>query len=316
MQSSTSLRLRLSLWVRTLIALVVVATFTLALTLVVSLLGGFIVTLYLSELITAVASSSSQAVSAVGVGVVFLFGGVVAVWATVGGARRELGRLREQLVDESELAVEQQPALAETVEQLAHQVDIPSPTLRITDTDRPESFALGSGGDAVIVVSAGLLATLSDDEVTAVAAHEISHLANADNRIMGLVLTPVLMADNQVIDDLDGNPISYVHNVVFRILKLYGQLGVAVLSRGREWHADAGAVALTGSPAALAAALSKLTEQRETPTTDLRQWEQSAGALDILPPADQYQATGPFRTHPSTDARIKRLRQQVVDAEQ
>ena len=135
----------------------------------------------------------------------------------------------------------------------------------------------------------------------------------------GFVVTLLLahlMAENKVIDDLDGNPISYLHNIVFRSLKLYGQLGVAVLSRGREWHADAGAVALTGSPAALAGALTKLSEQRETPTTDLRQWEQSTGALDILPPADQKQATGPFRTHPSTDARIERLRQQVVDAEQ
>jgi heat shock protein HtpX len=236
------------------------------------------------------------------------------IWSTVATARRELGRLREQLLAGSEPAAETHPALVDTTSRLALQADVPSPTIRITDSDRPESFTLGYGTDAVIVVSTGLLATLSEAEVTAVLAHEISHLANADSRIMGVVLVPVLGAE-ELMDDNPQKPGEYVTTIVLGLLKLYGQFGVAILSRGREWHADAGAVALTGSPAALASALSTLSEQRERPTTDLRKWERSAGALDILPPVDRTHATGPFRTHPSTEKRSERLRQQVADAE-
>jgi len=238
---------------------------------------------------------------------------ILSVWWYVRTARREVGQLRDQLVADSEPAAETRPALAEAISRLAQQVGVPSPTLRITDVDHPESFTVGHGSEAVIVVSTGLCEALSTAELTAVLAHEVSHLANADSRIMDAVLVPVLMADELIEEPRDLG--DKLWNVWFRLLKRYGQFGVAILSRGREWSADAGAVALTGSPAALASALATLSETRQTPSTDLRNWEQSVGALDILPPADREQATGPFRTHPSTEKRIDRLRQQVVAAE-
>lgn len=245
---------------------------------------------------------------------VLCLGVLFAIWSNVSTARRKLGGLREQLLDGSEPAAETRPVLAETASRLAQQVGVPVPTLRITDTDRPESFTIGHGSEAVIVISTGLIERLTDEEVTAVVAHEVSHLANADSRIMGAVLVPVLVT-NDMIDDEPRKLRDAFSNLWFRLLKLYGQFGVAILSRGREWHADAGATALTGSPAALASALGKLSEKRERPTTDLREWEQSVGALDILPPSDREHATGPFRTHPSTEKRIERLRQQVAEAE-
>jgi heat shock protein HtpX len=205
------------------------------------------------------------------------------------------------------------PELVDTTERIELQADVPSPALRITESGRPESFALGGGADAVIVVSTGLCAVLSDDELTAVLAHEVSHLANADSRIMGAVLVPVLIADEPFDPDSDDDDERV--DTGYKRLKRYGQFGVAILSRGREWYADGGAVALTGSPAALASALERLDSERQKPTTDLRDWEASITALDILPPSDWEHATGPFRTHPSTEKRIERLQRQVVDAE-
>lgn len=266
-----------------------------------------------SVVLTRVVSSAIGA-TLVGVAFALVVGAITAVWATIGAAHREVGRLREQLLADSDLAAESHPALVETTNRLALQADVPSPTLRISDSERPESFTLGTGADAVIVVSTGLLAVLSESEVTAVVAHEVSHLANADSRIMDTVLVPVLMADD-LIDDNPRDPGDEFWNLWLRLLKRYGQFGVAILSRGREWSADAGAAALTGSPATLASALATLSETRQTPATDLREWEQSTTALDILPPADREQATGPFRTHPSTAARIERLQRQVADAE-
>ena len=37
--------------------------------------------------------------------------------------------------------------------------------------------------------------------------------------------------------------------------------------------------------------------------------------LDVLPPAHEEVVIGPFRTHPSTDARVERLRSVVESAE-
>ena len=386
--STGSLRLRVSLLVRTLVALGILGTFTLAVMLVVTVIGGllglvllglvgrvaeflvvaprlsafvpvspavlavgsFVATILvgwagLSSLAdrvsqqfpwappmllfvwlgclyslvvetTAVLHRLFSSLELLGSGVVVMLclGAVLAIRSTVAAARREITGLRDQLLDESEPAAESYPRLDKTIRRLVQQADVPAPTLRITDTARPESFTLGHGSAAVIVVSTGLLEILSDEEATAVLAHEVSHLANADSRIMGSVLVPVLMAE-ELIDDDPTKAGDYVLNVGLGLLKWYGQFGVAILSRGREWYADAGAVALTGSPAALAAALSTLSDTRQRPSTDLREWEQSVGALDILPPSDREHATGPFRTHPSTERRVQRLRQQVVDAE-
>jgi|AntRauTorcE11898_2_1112593.scaffolds.fasta_scaffold00040_38 heat shock protein HtpX len=269
--------------------------------------------LYLALVETSVLLSGID-LAAIDADLVFYIVAVLTVLTTVWAARHEVDQLRNRLVDGSLPATERRPALAETTSRLAQQVDIPSPTLRITETERPESFTVGHGSDAVIVVSTGLVERLTDEEVTAVVAHEVSHLANADSRLMGLVLVPVLMADG-MIDDDPGDLGDYVWNAGIWVLKLYGQFGVAILSRGRELAADAGGVALTGSPAALASALATLSEQRQTPTADPREWEQSVGALDILPPSDREHATGPFRTHPSTQKRIERLQQQVAAAE-
>lgn len=78
-----------------------------------------------------------------------------------------------------------------------------------------------------------------------------------------------------------------------------------MLSRGRERRADAVAAELTGSPAALASALRTLDAERDTPETDLREWERSVAVADILPPARDGVSTGPFRTQSSTADRIE-----------
>lgn len=215
---------------------------------------------------------------------------------------------------ESEPADEAFPELVGTTRRLAQVADVPPPTVRVRSTDRPESYTLGGRGSATIVVSSGMIEALSRDELEAVLAHEVSHVANGDSRIMGAALTPVSIVDDWMDDDpsdLEG----VLQNAFFLPWKRYAQFGVAVLSRGREWAADAGAVAITGSPASLASALLRLDEARGRPTTDLRAWEESVAALDILPPGSEELAVGPFRTHPPTEERIERLERLAARAE-
>lgn len=108
---------------------------------------------------------------------------------------------------------------------------------------------------------------------------------------------------------------SVVLTVVTKLQRLCSQFGVAYFSRGRELAADRGAARLTGDLAALASALRTLTETRSAPTEDLRTFEQSSAVLDILPTEDDRSA-GPFRTHPDTERRIRRLERLAVDVEQ
>lgn len=254
------------------------------------------------------AAISSALSSLPGFLLVLLAGGGLGVAVTVVEVRREVEQLRQRLVDGSVPAGEAHPALSGTVGRLARQADVAPPAVHVTATERPESFTVGHGEDALLVVSSGLVEALPGDELEAVLAHEVSHLANGDSRVMGAALVPLLAAETFA-DEEPRTRSDRLRNAAVSLATLYGQFGVAVLSRGRELAADAGAAALTGSPAALASALERLDDERGRPGTDLRDWERSAAALDILPPAEREAGTGPFRTHPSTDARIDRLRQ-------
>lgn len=261
--------------------------------------------LYLAVVEAAAASLAGLSTLA-GVGVVLATGVVAAYWVTVTAVRGRIRELRDEVVAESTPIGDATPGVEAVTRRLAQQADIPAPEVRLAETDRPESVTVGAGEDAVVVVSTGLLSTLTEAERDAVLAHEVSHLANGDSRVLGAALAPVLAADEFIEADPD-RPGDYVWNWVFAGLKLYAQFGVAVLSRGREWCADAGAAELTGSPAALASALRKLDAERGAPETDLREWERAVAVADILPPADPDVATGPFRTHPATADRVEHL---------
>jgi heat shock protein HtpX len=241
---------------------------------------------------------------------------VVSLAAFVTALRTEARRLRERSLDGDSRASRPTDGVDSVVRRLTQQAGVPTPEVRITAYDRPAAFTIGAGEMATLVVSKGLLVHLPPAELEAVLAHEVSHLANGDSRLMALALPPVVFAEDLFEDDPDdlGEWFWWLFD---RALLLYGQLGVAVLSRGREWAADAGAAALTGSPAALASALVRLNEARGPPPEDLREWSDALVALDVLPTlsADGTLRGWAFRTHPSTDARVTRLRRLAAELE-
>jgi heat shock protein HtpX len=245
-----------------------------------------------------------------------------------------LGPVRSEIdAFHEELGVHGQPTdadLVRTVTNLAQQADIAEPDVYVTRRRRPESYAVGGRSDGAIVVTWGLVSALSEAELRAVLAHEVSHLANGDSRLMGLLLAPMLVVEHLTDRDAPGSqpfvfpePVTYVASrllwavvsVVASVQRLGNQFGIAVLSRERELAADSAAARLTGEPSALASALETLDDERDPPEEDLRTWAQSAGVLDILPAEESPADGGPFRTHPPTEERVRRLRELAAEME-
>lgn len=218
------------------------------------------------------------------------------------------------------------PALNATVGRLCRQADVPRPELRIHPTDAVLCYTVATKHGRTVVVSSGLLTRLSEDEVTAVLAHEIAHLANGDHRWMMLAVLPLLAAEEfgNWIERMSGQgrawynqrPLILITGVLIElVLSVWATLGMGVFSRGREYAADSGAVALTGNPAALASALERLGHQRGTPDTDLRAHATSTDALNVLPTLHPDADGGLLGTHPPTYKRIRRLRAMVREQE-
>ncbi|WP_224267866.1 M48 family metalloprotease [Haloprofundus salinisoli] len=72
------------------------------------------------------------------------------------------------------------------VTRLCSQADLTPPTLAVAETSVPNSFTVGGLRESVLVVSTGLLESLSDEELDAVLAHELAHVKNRDATVMTL----------------------------------------------------------------------------------------------------------------------------------
>lgn len=167
--------------------------------------------------------------------------------------------------------------LLETVQRLATRAQLPMPEVAVYEGE-PNAFATGaSKNSSLVAVSTGLLQSMSKEEVEAVLAHEVAHVANGDmvtlTLIQGVVNTFVMFIARVVgyfVDNMlrgnnrdnnqSGVGIGYmvtvfVCEIVFGIL---ASIIVMYFSRQREFRADAGAAALMGNRAPMIAALRRL----------------------------------------------------------
>jgi heat shock protein HtpX len=226
--------------------------------------------------------------------------GIAAAIGT-GAAIRERREVRGTEVSESAA-----PGLHAAVERLCVVADLPKPRLVVEPERQPNSWVVALGRDrARLHLTQGLLDRLAPAELEAVIAHELSHVAHRDATVMTVVGGPgaALMAGGS---NWSGGWWFGFGNLVAYAIGLVGSLGARALSRYREFAADAGAVALTGNPAALASALMNVSDGLAAmPMHDLR----SAVARDsfhLLPVARK--DSGPLpATHPPLKARIARL---------
>lgn len=145
--------------------------------------------------------------------------------------------------------------LLETVADLSQRAGIKMPEVGIFQAHESNAFATGwNRNDALVAVSLGLLQRFERDEVRAVLAHEIGHVANGDmvtlSLIQGIVNTFVMFfarivgfaIDRALQGNRESNGVgmgyyigSFVAEMVFGIL---ASMIVAAFSRYREYRAD------------------------------------------------------------------------------
>lgn len=158
--------------------------------------------------------------------------------------------------------------LLETVHGQARRAGIGAPEVAIYGTSEVNAFATGWNRDhALVAVSAGLLANMTQEEAEAVLGHEVSHIANGDMvtlaLIQGVVNTFVIFLSRvlgYVVDRVVFR-VERGHGPAFWLTALFAQLVLGVLasivvfwfSRRREFRADAGGAQLAGRPAMIAA---------------------------------------------------------------
>jgi heat shock protein HtpX len=204
--------------------------------------------------------------------------------------------------------------LVDTVARLADDAGIEMPEVAIFPSEDPNAFATGAKrDDSLVAVSVGLLRQMNPDQVEAVLAHEIAHVANGDmvtlTLIQGVVNTFVILISrllaNVVNDALTrgrGGAGTYfiIVMVLQVVLGFFASMIVMWFSRRREFRADAGSAVLTDETKMISA-LQVLQRQR----TDASLPDQVA-AFGIRPSSGSA-LRKLFSSHPPIEDRIAAL---------
>jgi heat shock protein HtpX len=204
----------------------------------------------------------------------------------------------------------QAPELHAVVERLCLLADLPKPAIVIERRRIPNSWVVGTGaGRYRLHLTEGLLERLEAHELEAVIGHELAHVANRDAAVMTVVGGPGAVLLGGGLRLMRGGWwVAISGGLVAAAIGWVASLGTRALSRYREFAADAGSVALTGSAAALASALMKVSDGISAiPARDLRA-AAAQDAFHLLPVARRGEDRMRLpATHPSLEARIARL---------
>ena len=221
-----------------------------------------------------------------------------------------------------EVSEEEYPQLHRTITRLCQQADLPKPKVAVADHRMPNAFATGrSQKSSAVCVTTGLLRTLDDEELEGVLAHELAHVKNRDVMVMTIASFLSTIAFMVVRwgaffgggrnRNQGGVMIAILASLVVWIVSFFL---IRALSRYREFAADRGGAAITGKPGALASALLTIDGgMSRVPDDDLRETSEM-NAFFVIPIRSGVVGKL-FSTHPSTEARVERLRDLERDLE-
>lgn len=216
----------------------------------------------------------------------------------------------------------QQPRAYKLLENLCISRGITMPRLKVIDTPVMNAYASGiRESNYTIALTTGLMENLDDEELEAVIAHELSHIANRDVRLLIIAVVFVgifsffgegivrMLFRTNLSRSTDqhrrsgggqAGALIFFGIAIIAISYLLAMLVRFSLSRRREYMADAGAVELTKNPDAMIRALEKISGR---------------AALENVPAEVREMAfenprtgfAGVFATHPPIEKRIEAL---------
>ncbi len=220
-----------------------------------------------------------------------------------------------------EVTPEEAPELHAMIDRLCALADMPKPRVGVADMELPNAFATGrSPQRAVVCVTTGILGKLDAEELEAVLAHELSHVAHRDVLVMTVASSAGIVAGMLTRgaqfggfgmarrgNNGGGAPAFLIALAVSLVVYAISFILMRMLSRYRELCADRSAAYLTMKPSALATALQKITgEISAIPQKDLRS-SAAMNAFFIAPAISGVSWKTITSTHPSLEQRLEQL---------
>lgn len=234
-----------------------------------------------------------------------LLGGFMNVIAYFFSDRIAIATMHGREVDENH-------PLYRIVDDLRQRAGLPMPRVYVCPHDAPNAFATGrSPRHAAVAVTAGALQLLSHEELRGVMAHELAHIKNRDTLISCIAATisgvlatlaywgMYLGGGNRN----GGNALASFLTII--VAALAAALIRAMISRSREFVADADGARIAGSPHGLVSALQKLESYAKR--IPLHQPNPAMNNLFIVEPFTGATLTRLFASHPPTEDRVRAL---------
>ena len=210
------------------------------------------------------------------------------------------------------------PDLYRLVQELASRAGLPMPRVYIIDNPQPNAFATGRNPEhAAVAVSAGLLNSLSREEVAGVLAHELAHVKNHDTLTMTITATIAgaisMLAQFGLFfggNRDNNNGMGLIGTLAMVILApLAAMLVQMAISRSREYAADHVGAEIVGEPRYLALALAKIDNAAHAIPNQAAERNPATAHLFIINPLSGSRMDNLFSTHPATENRIAALEQ-------
>ena len=218
------------------------------------------------------------------------------------------------------------PELYGLVEKLAGRAGLPMPRVYIINEDAPNAFATGRNpSNAAVAVTTGLMRVLDYNEISGVLGHELAHVKHRDILISTIAATmatvisyaasiaqwaAIFGSGRSSDDDNGGGIIGLIATAI--IAPIAAALIQMAISRSREYSADEGGAEICGNPNYLAAALEKI-EYYALHGAPLPEATPATAHMCIINPLTGRDISfkSLFSTHPDTQERIARLREQA-----
>ena len=217
------------------------------------------------------------------------------------------------------------PELYGLVEKLAGRAGLPMPRVYIINEDAPNAFATGRHpSNAAVAVTTGLMRVLDYNEISGVLGHELAHVKHRDILISTIAATmatvisyaasiaqwAAIFGGGRSSDDDRGGIIGLIATAI--IAPIAAALIQMAISRSREYSADEGGAEICGNPNYLASALEKI-EYYAVHGAPLAEATPATAHMCIINPLTGRDISfkSLFSTHPDTQERIARLREQA-----